>query len=97
MRHSLGFAIGLFIFIGLFTSAPIASAGGETSLAPAGDCSYLQPGQSLEIPADGSWLQVCFSDANAPANGTVLDVNVKYARTPLITASHLCGTSQPYQ
>lgn len=47
------------------------------SLASA-DCSVVSSKQPLEIPDDGSWIQVCYSDPYAPPKGTVTEVHVKY-------------------
>jgi hypothetical protein len=47
------------------------------SLAPA-SCSAVSSELPLEIPDDGSWVQVCYSDPHAPPKGTVTEVHVKY-------------------
>lgn len=49
----------------------------DIALASVG-CSQVSSAKPLEIPDDGSWIQVCYSDPHAPPTGTVTEVHVKY-------------------
>jgi len=56
---------------------PESSSDPSISLASA-VCSSSSPAKPLEIPDDGSWVQVCYTDPRAPPKGTVTEVHVKY-------------------